>query len=318
MGVLGLGLLVFSCGGEEFGAADPQEPDAGASSIGEGGDDVGAGGSKVTPPSGGRSGAAPSGGTESDPAGAPGVSGSAGTGGTTGSGGSDDPGDCSDVVAPELPGDCKKVVCSMGNLVDQVDSSDTPEPRGPCDVPKCEGGLPSFGSDPAQCHINQVCGDGQCTCAACPNGKVAALSGTLCRLPAGVVVSASGSLAGSGPARVADGNPDTTWNSGSGAATLTVTPASPQPMTAVALWLSGSADNSTPPDKKYILVHVSVEPASGGPAIMKSGNFNFADVSTGPLRLDLGLVNAKKLTFTFESPSTWIAVHEVVFEICAG
>jgi hypothetical protein len=318
VGVVGVGLLVFSCGGEEFGAAGSDDPEAGSGSIddGEGGAETGTGGSSLTPPQGGRAGSGhagtqPGGGSD-ETGGMPGV---VGGNGNSGGGGDDPPDDCGDAVPPELPGDCKKVVCSMGNFVDQPDPNDKPEPRGPCDVPQCEGGLPTFGSDPAACNINQVCGEGHCSCSGCPNGNVPALSPDLCRLPAGVTVTASAALADAGPNRVADGNAQTTWNSGTGEATLTITPASPQPMTAVALWLTGSAANNTTPDKKYILVQVNVE-TDASTSVIKGGNFSFADMSTGPLRLDLGLVKAKKITFTFESPSTWIAVHEVIFEIC--
>jgi hypothetical protein len=208
------------------------------------------------------------------------------------------------------------VVCSMGTLSSEPDSNDKPEPRGACDVPKCEAGQPVFDSDPSQCEINESCRDGQCSCAACPNGKVAALSNTLCRLPAGVTVTANKTYAELVAARVADGNAETTWNSGDENGILTITFATPQPMNAIAMWLSGSADNSVTPDKKYISVHASVEGEDSPAILMKSGNFNFAQTSTGPLHLDLGLVKAKKITLTFESPSTFIAVHEVIFQLC--
>ena len=87
-----------------------------------------------------------------------------------------------------------------------------------------------------------------------------------------------------------------------------------QPMTAIAMWLSGSAENVTP-DQKYIQVSANVE-VDGGQSLQKSGTFSFAQMSTGPLRLDFGLAKVKKLTLTFESPSTYIAVHEVIFELC--
>lgn len=305
-----LGFLVFSCGGQEFGGADdPDQSEAGESSIGEGGGDsggnVGTGGSKVTPPEGGSGGVVSSSGTGNDSAGMPTV---------IGSGGSPDEG-C-DQVPPELPGDCQKVVCSMGTFSSEPDSNDKPEPRGVCDVPKCENGQPVFDSDPSQCQINESCHDGQCSCASCPNGKVTALSNTLCRLPAGVSVTANKTYAESVAARVADGNAQTTWNSGADDGVLTITFATPQPMTAIAMWLSGSADNTVTPDKKYISVFASVEVEDSPVTLSKGDNFSFAQTSTGPLHLDFGLLLAKKITLTFESPSSFIAVHEVIFQMC--
>lgn len=310
--VVGVGLSVFSCGGEEFGGVDTMAGEAGEGTIAAGGSDVATGGSAVTQPSGGRAGSKPIGGAGTASAGASGV---AGVAGDNGGGGAPDTPDCSDAVPPELPGDCQKIVCSMGTLTSEPDDSDEPEPRGPCDVPLCEDGQPHFDADPSQCAVNETCGDGQCSCAGCPNGKVPALSTTLCRLPAMVAVSANKTLAGSAAGRVADGDGQTTWNSGALNGVLTITPAAPQAMTAIAVWLTGLADNNVTPEKKYIQVHANVETSTGA-AVMKSGNFSFAQASTGPLRLDLGLVSAKKLTLTFESPSSWISVNEVVFEIC--
>jgi hypothetical protein len=306
-----LGFVAFSCGGQEFGGADdPDQSEAGESSTGEGGGggsggNVGTGGSKVTPPEGGSDGTVSTSGTGNDSAGMPTVIGSGGS-----------PDQSCDQVPPELPGDCQKVVCSMGTLSSEPDGNDKPEPRGVCDVPQCKDGQPVFDSDPSQCQINESCHDGQCACAECPNGTVAALSNTLCRLPAGVTVTANKTYAESVAARVADGNAQTTWNSGDDDGVLTITFATPQPMTAIAMWLSGSADNNVTPDKKYISVHASVEVEADPVLLMKSGNFSFAQMSTGPLHLDLGLVMAKKITLTFESPSTYIAVHEVIFQLC--
>ena len=296
---------------------DPDESEAGASSLGDGGssladggEDVAGGGKSVTPPQGGRAG--------SSSAGAGGTSTNAGTtsmAGSSANGGSPDEMECGNVIAPELPHDCQKLVCSMGMLKSEEDPDDTPEPRGPCDVPLCIDGKPTFESDSAQCQINESCGEGRCSCVGCPNGKVPVLSSDLCRLPAGVGVSANKTLTGSAAAQVADGNAQTTWNSGAPDGVLTISPASPQPMTAVAMWLTGAAENNTTPDKRYISVHLSVE-TKEGTVLNKSGNFSFVDAPTGPLRLDFGLANVKKLTLTFESPSTWIAVNEVIFEIC--
>lgn len=308
-GVVAVGLTVFSCGGEEFGNDDGGESEAGSSAVADGGGDVASGGSAIKPPKGGSSGSVSAGGTAGDVAGMPGVLG--GGGNVGGDGGQD----CSDVVAPELPGDCRKLVCSMGKLTSQPDSNDKPEARGVCDVPQCEDGQPAFDSDPSKCAINEECDQGLCACAGCPNGKVPALSSTLCRLPA-ATVTANKTNTGSAASRVADGSGETTWNSGALNGVLTIVPAAPQPMQAVALWLTGLADNTWSSDKKYILVQVSIETDSG-PPISKSGNFSFAQMATGPLRLEFGLVNVKKLTFTFESPSTWISVNEVVFEACS-
>jgi hypothetical protein len=115
--------------------------------------------------------------------------------------------------------------------------------------------------------------------------------------------------------RAVDGDGQTTWNSGAKDGVLTLTLAAPQAMTALALWLTGSADNMATPNQKYISVHASVA-TSDEMVVIKSGNFSFAQMATGPLRLELGLVKAEKITLTFESPSTFIAVNEVVFEVC--
>lgn len=317
VGIVGFGLLVFSCGGEDFGILDPNASDAGASSLAGGGEDAAAG----TSADGGRSGSSPAGGAGNDAGGVPAVLGGNDTGGAptvlggNGSAGSPDPVDCSDVIAPELPGDCQKLVCSMGTLTSQPDASDTPEPRGPCDVPKCDDGQPTFSSDLSKCKVNQACNEGTCACAGCPNGKVATLSSTLCRLPAMVVITADKTNMGSAASRVADGDGQTTWNSGGLNGVLKIIPAQPQAMTAIAMWLTGLADNTVPAAQKVIQVHASIE-VEGGPAIVKSGNFSFSQLSTGPLRLELGLLTAKKVTLTFESPSSWISVNEVLFEIC--
>lgn len=314
----GVGLLVFSCGGEDFGVVDPNATDAGASSSGDGGTDAAAGASV----DGGRSGSATHGGAGNDAGGTPTVTAGNDAGGAptvlggNGSGGSPEPVECSDVPVPQVPGDCQKVVCSMGALTSQIDGSDTPTPRGPCDVPKCESGRPTFGSDPTQCKINQTCGEGQCSCAGCPNGKVTALSSTLCRLPAMVAITADKTNTGSAASHAADGDGQTTWNSGAVNGVLKITPPKAQAMTALAMWVTGLADNTVSADKKTITVHATVEVQGGGPAIVKSGTYNFAQASTGPLRLDLGLVNVTKVTLSFESPSSWISVNEVLFEVC--
>lgn len=318
LGVVGVGLLVFSCGGEDFGVVDPNATDAGASSVGDGGADAAGG----TSTDGARSGSAGQGGAGNDAGGTPTVTagndagGAPSAAGGNGSGGSQESLECSDLPVPQVPGDCQKVVCSMGSLSSQLDTSDTPTPRGPCDVPQCESGRPTFGSDPTQCKINQTCGEGQCLCAGCPNGKVTTLSSTLCRLPGMVAVTADKTNMGSAASRVADGDGQTTWNSGAVNGVLKIVPAQPQAMTALAMWLTGLADNTVSPDKKTITVHATVEIQGGGPAIAKSGTYNFAQVSTGPLRLELGLVNATKVTLSFESPSSWISVNEVLFEVC--
>jgi hypothetical protein len=218
-----------------------------------------------------------------------------------------------DVSVADALGDCRQPICSFGEVLSVPALDDVPQPRGICDVPACsEQGEPIFGSDNEKCAANQGCVMGNCVCSGCPNGVVAALSATDCRMPASLVATANKTGMQSAASRAVDGNGVTTWNSGTYDGILTLHFAVPQPLVALTIHLAGAADGTG--SAKVIEVEATLE--GGANSIVKSAVFDYTASASGRVRLAYGLVEATKVTLKFDSPSSWIAVKEVLFEIC--
>jgi len=204
-------------------------------------------------------------------------------------------------------------VCFYGNIEQQIALDDVPSQRGPCDAPYCsEDGKPLFRSDGTKCAANQACSSGECVCSGCPNGTVIGLPATFCRFPSKSAASANKTLTGSSASRAIDGDYATILNSGTSDGTLTLQFPSTRVLTAVVIYVTGAYGGS---GEKTVKIDMTLDQGSGGP-ISKSAVFDYTAMVTAPIRVDVGLVSATKLTFEMKSPSTWISVQEVLFVVC--
>ncbi len=130
-----------------------------------------------------------------------------------------------------------------------------------------------------------------------------------------VTATANQSNTGSTAAGAIDGTTAKTWNSGHTDGILTLTFSAPETMTALVIYVTGQADNSTMA-ARTISVNATIE--TTGATLAKSGSWDFSSTPTGPIRLEIGSpVKATKLTLKFASPSSWIAVNEVLFVVCS-
>jgi hypothetical protein len=180
----------------------------------------------------------------------------------------------------------------------------------------CTEAGPMLHADDGKCAVNKRCVEGNCACRACPNGKIANVVADSCLMPAGVTAVADKANTGSTAAGAIDGTTAKTWNSGALDGTLTLTLAAPQAMTALVIYVTGQADNTTMLAKTITVTGI-VELSDMTAPISKTGKWDFASMATGPVRLELGLVKASKITLKFSSPSSWIAVNEVLFVVCS-
>lgn len=220
------------------------------------------------------------------------------------------------LVPVDVAGDCKHWSCFNGQTTNEVDLKDLPASRGACDVPSCTEAGPMFHGDDSKCASNKQCAEGKCVCRACPNGKLPNVVADSCLMPQGVVATANKTLMGSTPAGAIDGTTTKTWNSGALDGTLTLTLAAPQAMTALVVYVTGQDGNGTML-AKTITVTAIVEVGDAGAPISKIGTWDFSSTPTGPVRLELGLLKATKITLKFSSPSSWIAVNEVFMVVCS-
>jgi len=221
----------------------------------------------------------------------------------------------STLVPAEVAGDCKHWSCAYGEAQNAVDLADLPPSRGACDVPACTEDGPVLHGDDSKCAINKQCAEGQCACRACPNGKLADAVAGSCLMPQGVVASANKTGDKSSVEGAIDGTAVKTWNSGTIDGTLTLTLATPQAMTALVVYVTG-LDGNNGMFARTVTVNATVEVGTAAP-VTKSGTWDFTNTPTGPVRLELGLVQASKITLKFSSPSSWIAVNEVLFVVCS-
>lgn len=218
-------------------------------------------------------------------------------------------------LAPvEVAGDCKHFSCANGETTNEVDLSDLPTARGACDVPTCTEAGPVLHADDSKCAINKQCVEGKCACRPCPYGKLDNVVADTCRMGMNVVATANKTGMGSTAAGAIDGNTQKTWNSGADDGTLTLTFSAPETMTALVVYVTGQADNSSMA-ARTITVNATVE--TSGSTVTKNGTWDFTTTPTGPIRLELGAVKATKITLKFASPSSWIAVNEVLFVVCS-
>jgi hypothetical protein len=158
------------------------------------------------------------------------------------------------------------------------------------------------------------CVTGNCACRACPNGKIANVVADSCILPQGVTAVADKTLQNSSALHAFDGTTATNWNSGTTDGKLTLTLPAPQAMTALVIYVTGSAEGMV---TRTISVTATVDPSDMTTPVTKSGTWDFSSMATGPIRLELGLVKASKITLKFSSPSSWISVNEVLFVVCS-
>ena len=218
-------------------------------------------------------------------------------------------------LAPvDVAGDCKHVSCANGTTTNEVDLKDLPTARGACDVPSCTEAGPVLHADDSKCAINKQCVEGKCACRACPYGKLANVVADTCRMGMNVVATANKTGNGFSAAGAIDGDTTKTWNSGANDGTLTLTFSSAETMNALVIYVTGQADNSSMA-ARTITVNATVETTSA--SVAKSGTWDFTNSPTGPIRLELGAVKATKITLKFSSPSSWIAVNEVLFVVCS-
>jgi len=221
----------------------------------------------------------------------------------------------SSLAPAEVAGDCKHWSCADGETTGVVDLSDLPTARGACDVPSCTEAGPVLHADDSKCAINKRCAEGKCACRPCPYGKLDNVLADTCRMPLdGLLAEATKVGTGSSAAGAVDGNTTSTWNSGAVDGTLTLTFTNPETMNALVIYVTGQAGNGGMV-AKTITVNATVDVGSGAP-ITKSGTWDFTTTPTGPIRLELGPVKASKITLKFSSPSSWIAVNEVLFVVC--
>jgi hypothetical protein len=217
-------------------------------------------------------------------------------------------------LAPvEVAGDCKRLLCASGETANQVDLSDLPAARGPCDVPSCTEAGPVLHGDDSKCAINKQCVEGKCACRPCPYGKLDNVVADSCRMGMNVVATANKTGTGSTAAGAIDGNTQKTWNSGTLDGTLTLTFSTPETMNALVIYVTGTADNNSM-GAKTVTVDATV--ATSGSTVTKNGTWDFTTTPTGPIRLELGAVKATKITLKFNSATSSIAVNEVLFVVC--
>jgi hypothetical protein len=218
-------------------------------------------------------------------------------------------------LAPvEVAGDCKHLLCAGGETASQVDLSDLPIARGPCDVPSCTEAGPVLHADDSKCAINKQCVEGKCACRPCPYGKIDNVLAETCRMGMNVTATANQSNTGSTAAGAIDGTIAKTWNSGDSDGTLTLTFSTPETMNGLVIYVTGQADNSSM-GARTITVNATIE--TTGATLAKSGTWDFTNNPTGPIQLQLGPVKVTKITLKFASPSSWIAVNEVLFGVCS-
>lgn len=214
----------------------------------------------------------------------------------------------------DTKGDCKQWQCVDGEASEVPALDDLPAPRGACDVVSCTEAGPTFTPDDGSCALNQRCDAGNCTCRACPNGKLMAAIADTCIMPQGVAATASQSNAMSLASSAVDGDATTTWNSGAKMGTLTLVLDGAQAMTALVVYVTGSAGGGL--GAKTILLTASVETRGSMTPLVKTGKWDFSATPTGPIRLELGLVEVTKVTLSFSSATSWIAVNEALFVLC--
>jgi hypothetical protein len=223
----------------------------------------------------------------------------------------------SSLVPADATGDCRHTSCANGEASDEVDLKDLPTPRGACDVASCTEAGPVLHADDSKCAVNKHCVEGKCACRPCPYGKLDNVVADACRMSLDGRVLAMANKVGAGftAAGAVDGDMSKTWNSGTTDGTLTLVLDAPETMNALVIYVTGQADNNSM-GARTISVNATVEVGSGAP-LAKSGTWDFSMTPTGPIRLELGPVKASKITLKFSSPSSSIAVNEVLFVVCS-
>jgi hypothetical protein len=221
----------------------------------------------------------------------------------------------SSLTPVEVAGDCKHWSCANGEATAEVDLKDLPIARGACEVPSCTEEGPLLTPDDSKCALNKQCVEGKCSCRPCPYGKLDNVVADTCKMGMNVTATANQSNMGSTAAGAIDGTTAKTWNSGHTDGTLTLTFSAPETMTALVIYVTGQADASSM-GARTISVNATIE--TTGANLAKSGSWDFTSTPTGPIRLELGSpVKATKITLKFASPSSWIAVNEVLFVVCS-
>lgn len=222
------------------------------------------------------------------------------------------------LLAPvEVKGDCNHWRCESGEATEVLAPEDTPATIGNCDVATCTANGPKLTDDDSKCAINKHCVQANCVCRECPRGKVTdAMVVDSCLLPATFTATATNvGMQATAPAGAIDGTVKKTWNAGQASGTLILTaPMGGGAMTGLVIYVTGSAGGNA--GETVIKVTATIETTDSPTPIIRNGNYNYGMQATGPIQLDLGLVNVKKITLAFTSPTSWIAVNEAMFTLC--